>query len=432
VEGNVWARLSPDWKTGHPLASSDIVAFNFFASKRITSIHAQILCSFWTAGQIHLCWWHPVMPINSSFGQDNLAKEPATMTTLTVEQILDLVGLIPNASIITDETGRIILVNHLAEQLFGYAPDEFLGRAIDTLLPERHRDRHAQHRAGYMANPQPRPMETRLDLIALHRDGSEFPVEVALSPLASEDGFRVLAVVRDISRRKQEEEKLRSSQEQMRALTDRLLTLREEERARISRSVHDDIGQMLSGLKMDLGWLQKRLDPGRAPILDKTRAMSSLIDDAVLAVRRISTELRPGILDDIGLEAAVEWQLQEFQRRTDIRCSLISDMEESFPDAAVTTAAFRILQEALTNVALHAQASQVEVVLTANGTELTLVMRDDGRGITESEIRDPRSIGLLGMRERARMRGGKLEIQGVAGKETNVSLQLPLTTGEEK
>ena len=218
------------------------------------------------------------MPMNVSTSQDDGAKEPPSGTMLTAEQFLDLLGMMPYASIIVDEAGRIVAVNRLAEQLFGYAGDEFLGRPIDTLLPERFRLLHAQHRAGFVANPKPRPMETRLDLIALHRDGRELPVEIALSPLIFEDELCILAVVRDISRRKQEEDELRRSQEQMRALSNRLLTLREEERARISRSIHDEIGQMLSGLKMDLAWLKRRLDPGQESLLDKTKAMSRLID----------------------------------------------------------------------------------------------------------------------------------------------------------
>lgn len=352
--------------------------------------------------------------------------------TLAGDQFLDLMGLIPYPSILVDELGRIILLNRLAEQLFGYAADDILGRPIDTLLPERQRERHAQHRANYMANPQTRPMEIRLDLVALHRDGREFPVEIALSPLESEDGRRILAVVRDISRRKQEEEKLYRSREQMRELSARLLSLREEEQARVSRSIHDEIGQVLSGLKMDLAWLRKRLDQGQEPLVYKTKEMSRLIDDAVEVVRRVSTELRPGILDDIGLEAAVEWQLLEFQRRTDIRCTLSHDMNENSLDARRTTAAFRIFQEALTNVARHAEASQVEVSLMENAAELTLVVRDDGRGITVNERDHPKSIGLLGMRERARMQGGQLDIEGKAGRGTTLTLWLPLTAGEEK
>ncbi len=371
------------------------------------------------------------MPMNVSLSQDDVTKEPASATSLTAEQFLNLLGMIPYASIIVGEAGRIVAANSLAEKLFGYTGDEFLSRSIDTLLPERYRDRHAQHRAGYMANPKTRPMEARLDLVALHRDGRELPVEIALSPLVFEDELCVLAVVRDISRRQQEEDELRRSQEQMRALSDRLLTLREEERAHISRSIHDEIGQMLTGLKMDLAWLQRHLDPGQEPLLDKTRAMSRLIDAAVQAVRQISTELRPGILDDLGLEAAIEWQLQELQRRTDIRCTLSSDMEEGALDAERTTTAFRILQESLTNVVRHSQAGRVEVVLTGSATEVTLLVRDDGRGISDSERDHPRSIGLLGMRERAWMHGGALEVQGVAGRGTTVLLRLPLTAGEE-
>ena len=359
-------------------------------------------------------------------------KEPANVTSLTHEQLLDLLGLIPYAAIVVDEAGRIVAVNRLAEQLFGYTGDEFLGRPIDTLLPEHLRDHHARHRAGYMANPKTRPMETRLDLTALRCDGHELPVDIALSPLAIEDELCILAMVQDISKRRQEEDELRRSQEQMRALSSRLLTLREEEQARISSSMHDEIGQMLSGLKMDVAWLQRRLGQDQEALQDKTEAMSRLIDTAVQAVRQVATELRPGILDDLGLEAAVEWQLQEFQRRTDIRCTLTSDIKESALDAARTTAAFRILQEALTNVIRHAQASQVAVVLTSNETELLLLVRDDGRGITGSERDHPRSIGLLGMRERARMQGGGLEVHGVVGKGTTVTLRLPLIPEEGK
>lgn len=370
--------------------------------------------------------------MNVNLNQDDGAKEPSSVTSLAGEQILDLLGMIPYASIFVDKAGRIVAVNRLAEQLFGYAGKEFLVLPIDTLLPENHRDRHAQHRATYMTNPQPRPMETGLDLVALHRDGHEIPVEIALSPLLFEDDLCILVVVRDITKSKIEEEKLRRSQEQLRALSARLLALREEERTRISRSVHDEIGQLLSGLKMDLAWLQRRLDPGQESLLDKTEAMSRLIDAAVQAVRRVATELRPGILDDLGLEAAVEWQLQEFQRRTDIHSTLISDMKDNVLDAGATTAAFRILQEALTNVVRHAQASRVEVVLTGNANEVTMVVRDDGRGITDSERDHPRSIGLLGMRERARIQGGTLEVQDVAGRGTTVSLRLPLTVREEQ
>ena len=351
---------------------------------------------------------------------------------LSAVQSVNLLGMIPYASIIVNEAGRIVAVNSLAEKLFGYTGDEFLGRPIDTLLPERFRLLHAQHRTGFVANPEIRPMETRPDLIALHRDGHEIPVEIALSPLSLEDELRILAVVRDISRQVEEEDELRRSQEQMRTLSDRLLTLREEERAHISRSIHDDIGQLLSGLKMDLAWLKRRLNPEQEPLLDKTEAMSRLIDAAVGAVRQISTELRPGILDDLGLEAAVEWQLQEFQRRTDISCTFRSDIEEDALDVERTTTAFRILQEALTNVVRHAQARRVEVVLTGNANKVTMLVRDDGRGIIASERDHPRSIGLLGMRERARMQGGTLEVQGVAGKGTTVTLRLPMTPGEEK
>lgn len=369
--------------------------------------------------------------MNVSFNQDSAAKEAAGVVSLSAEGIPDLLDIIPYASIVVSAAGRIMAVNCLAEQLFGYAGNEFIGRPIDMLLPKRHRSRHADLRVNYMANPKPRPMGSRLNLVALCRDGRELPVEIALGPLTLDDGLCILAIVRDISRRKQEEDERRRSQEQMRTLSERLFTLREEERSRLSRTLHDELGQMLTGLKMDLVWLQRRMEPDQAPLLDKMKAMSELIDTCVQAVRQVSTELRPGILDDFGLEAAVEWQIQEFQRRTDIGCSFKSDMKEVLLETERATAVFRILQEVLINVFRHANARRIDVVLTGSETEVTLSVRDDGRGITEDEINDMRSIGLLGMRERARMQGGQVEIQGVAGSGTTVSLRLPLTTREK-
>lgn len=366
-----------------------------------------------------------------NLNQDDAVKEPTSEMSFSAGIIGDLLEMLPYAAIIAGAAGRIVAVNCLAEQLFGYAGEEFIGRPIDTLLPERYRARHAAQRANYMVNPKPRSMGTRLDLLALLRDGRELPVEIALSPLALEDELCTLTVVRDISRRKQEEDERRRSQEQMHALSDHLVTIREEERSRISRMLHDELGQLLTGLKMDLVWLQRRLQPDHAPLLDKTKDMSELLDICVQTVRQVATDLRPGILDDFGLEAAIEWQLQDFQRRTDIRCTFSSDMKGDPLDAERATTIFRILQEALTNVFRHANARLVEVVLTGSAIEVTLLVCDDGRGITADEINDIRSIGLLGMRERARMRGGRLEIQGVAGGGTTVSLRLPLTAGEE-
>jgi signal transduction histidine kinase len=204
-----------------------------------------------------------------------------------------------------------------------------------------------------------------------------------------------------------------------------LQAAREEECNRIARSIHDELGQALTGLKMDLAWLQRHVDDGQAVLLERMNTMSMLIDDTVRSVRRIATELRPAILDDLGLVAAIEWQSHEFELRTGIRVTFVADIRQTVfsPDSAI--ALFRILQEALTNVARHAHAGALEVQLEERKGWLVLTVHDDGRGITDPEITSLRSIGLLGMRERARLQNGTLRVFGSALGGTTVIARLP-------
>lgn len=231
--------------------------------------------------------------------------------------------------------------------------------------------------------------------------------------------------------RKRAEDKLRRSLEQLRALSVYLQYVREDERIRISRQVHDELGQALTGLKMDLYWLANRLPKKFRSVHDKTKAMSAHIDATIQTVRRIATELRPGILDDLGLVAAIEWQAQEFQKRTGIECVVNSDLKDTILDQDLNTAFFRIFQETLTNIIRHAQATRVEVHLQQEESTLILEVKDNGRGISEAELNDTRSIGVLGMRERAALLQGELQISGVPGQGTNVTVRIPLARGKQ-
>jgi signal transduction histidine kinase len=238
--------------------------------------------------------------------------------------------------------------------------------------------------------------------------------------------YRAMRESEERKERKRAEERLRDSHEQLRALSVYLQYVREEERTRIAREVHDELGQALTGLKMDVAWLRNRLPRELKPLLEKTAEMSKTIDGTIQTVRRIATELRPGILDDLGLLAAIEWQANEFQSHTGISCQVTTELSKSVFDQDTNTAFFRIFQETLTNIMRHAKATQVDVSLREEGSALVLEVQDNGRGITPSEIASTKSIGVLGMRERAALLGGDVTISGAPKKGTRVTVRIPL------
>jgi signal transduction histidine kinase len=221
------------------------------------------------------------------------------------------------------------------------------------------------------------------------------------------------------------EAQLRQSHEQLRALSMHLQDVREEERIRIAREVHDELGQALTGLKLQLTWLLGRLPPTPKLLHEKTRLIAERIDETIQTVRRIATELRPGVLDSAGLSAALEWQAREFESQTGIRCRVDSSLDESSMNQALNTAFFRIFQETLTNVIRHTQASTVDVRLFEAAGQVVLEVQDNGRGITDHQVHNTKSIGLLGMRERAALVGGEVHFHGVPGKGTTVTVRIP-------
>lgn len=244
---------------------------------------------------------------------------------------------------------------------------------------------------------------------------------------------RALREAEERRERRRAGEQLRHSHEQLRALTAYLQHVREEERTRIAREVHDELGHALTGLKLDLAWLAGRWGKNGRALRPKVKTMAAHIDATIQIVRRIATELRPGILDNLGLTAAIEWQAHEFEIRTGIPCSVTATVREAAWSQDFVTAFFRIFQETLTNIIRHAGASRVEVNLIEEAGRLVLAVRDNGRGITEEEIANTRSIGLLGMRERAVMLGGDVSFLGPPGRNTTVTVRIPLpATGSTK
>lgn len=225
--------------------------------------------------------------------------------------------------------------------------------------------------------------------------------------------------------RRRAEEQLRQSHEQLRALSVYLQHVREEERIRIAREVHDELGQALTGLKLQLAWLGGRLPEKMKLFHEKMKTMAERIDETIQIVRRIATELRPGVLDSGGLLAALEWQANQFERQTGIHCRVQSAVRDTLWDQDLNTAFFRIFQETLTNVIRHANATRVDVRFVETGNFLVLVVKDNGRGISDPEIHNTRSIGLLGMRERAALLRGEVRLRGEPGKGTTVTVRIP-------
>jgi PAS domain S-box-containing protein len=230
---------------------------------------------------------------------------------------------------------------------------------------------------------------------------------------------RMVGSMMEVSERKRTEAQLRN-------LAARLEAIREEERTRIAREIHDEVGQALTALKMDLAWLGKKVPPRGTPVRRKLRGMESVIDATMDALHRILAELRPGVLDDLGLPAAIRWVAEEFKRRTEIACTVQMTGGEPRLDGGQATAVFRILQEALTNVARHAQARRVEIRLHVLPTAFELVVTDDGRGITATELQARGTLGILGMRERALTWHGRVTVRGQPGRGTTVRVFMPM------
>ncbi|MDQ6769739.1 MAG: histidine kinase [Gemmatimonadota bacterium] len=265
--------------------------------------------------------------------------------------------------------------------------------------------------------------ERRLDGTPMRIEGDYMVVYDDHGRIAGHFGIQ-----RDVTDRHRARENLQASREQLRALASRLQKVREEERTQIAREIHDELGQALTGLKLDISWMKNRL-PRDHEVMAQCVSIIERIDQTLNAVRRIATSLRPSVLDQLGLAAALEWQGQEFRARTGIEVV----MEQSIDDAAIPddlgSSAFRILQESLTNIARHAKATRVTIRLEQTRTLLTLEVSDNGVGCMSGCLDGTKSLGLVGMRERALACGGEFSISGRPGRGTTVLLRVPLGAG---
>jgi two-component system sensor kinase len=339
-----------------------------------------------------------------------------------------------DAVITVDGKQRIVLFNRAAEQLFGCRREEALGAPLEQFIPTRFRAAHHGHIEKFgTTGATSRRMGDTTTLWALRTDGREFPIEASISH-ASDGGSQYHTVIlRDITLRKQSEDALKHSRLELRELSARVIEAREEEKTRIARELHDELGQLLTALKMDLAWLRERLPAGTAEIADKAAQMHAMLEQTVSSTRRIAADLRPLMLDDLGLADAAGWLVDDFASRSGVRCEIKMSGDGAFSgvESSIATALYRALQESLTNIARHAAAKNVWVVLAIDNGLLHLEVEDDGRGILAEDLAKGRSLGLKGMRERMAYLGGSLEVVRAPRGGTRLRAKVPVRAGAD-
>ena len=346
----------------------------------------------------------------------------------SLRRLSEAVEQSPVSIVITDTAGNIEYVNPRFTQVTGYAAAEVLKKNPRILKSGELGD------AAYakLWKTITSGAEWAGEFHNRKKNGELFWEHARILPIRDAAGNVVnfLGVKEDITERKHAEESARRAHEQLRQLTARINSMHEAESSHLSRELHDEFGQMLTSLKMDLSWIASRLGDKNPELTQKVAASLTLVDTSVRSVRRIAARLRPRILDVLGLPPAIEWLVQDFREHSSIDAAVISNTRASTLTAEQATAVFRIVQEALSNISRHAEARRVDVSLYAQDGWLTLEVRDDGKGIRSDDMTSHESIGLLGMRERALAAGGELTLESVAGRGTVVTLRLPFTGDE--
>ena len=340
--------------------------------------------------------------------------------------IVDILDALPFYVMLIDEHHHILKANRAVQAQLGLKPEDIIGKYCPDVV-------HGLSEPWY-ACPLEEAVRNRqaVEREALDQKSGRW-IRSAIYPTGklTPDGSRILFhMVSDITDRKQAEEQLQASREQLRSLSAHLESVREEERKSMAREIHDELGQILTALKIDLSSLTEGSTEEQQLLLGKVKSMNELIDMAIETVKRISAELRPPILDDLGIAVALEWQAEEFNKRTQIKCEFTSKPKDLVLDSDRSTAIFRIFQEALTNVARHSNASRVKAVLTKETDKIVLTIKDNGKGIEKKQIGDPKAFGIIGMRERARFLGGEVRVNSAPGKGTSITVSIPLTKQE--
>lgn len=362
--------------------------------------------------------------LSQSFGALGIDRKP------TREEFSALFEHTPNGVIVIDRDGKIALLNAQIKTMFGYSHRELVGRPVETLVPERYRDGHSELRRKYSTLPKARLIGTGRDLFARRKDGSEFPIEIGLNPITTRAGYLIVATVADITTRKQSEQQLSAALAEHDDLRRRLMQAQESERLRLARELHDQTGQDLTAAMLTL----KSLEPiANEAGQKRLRRLRELLDQIGKTLQRVARELRPTSIDDLDLGAALanhvsEWS-EQFRIEADFLAegACLNDLGQE-----VRTTIYRIIQESLSNVAKHAGANSVSVIIDRTETLLRLTIEDNGRGFevaTAGKLAREQlagGLGIAGMRERVALIGGEIEIESSIGNGSTIFVRIPL------
>jgi PAS domain S-box-containing protein len=350
-------------------------------------------------------------------GRQRAAQAGFDQRSMSHARLDSIIRSTTDAIITVDSAQRILLFNPMAERVFQCAASDAIGGPLSRFIPERYRAAHEhQVRQFGKTGVSDRQMGPQRVLYGLRAGGEEFPIEASISQVEDDEEKLFTVILRDVTERVKADEALRQSREELRALSANLQEIREQEKTRVARELHDDLGQTLSALKMNVFALHAQLDTHillHEDVGTQMQRMVGLIDRNIASLRRIAAQQRPVMLDDLGLQAAIDWLVDDFTQRHGIEVKHDVETGEIAFGADAATAIFRIIEEALTNVARHAHASRVDLSLRADGDSCVLRVADDGIGASALPATGSKCFGLLGVRERANALGGQVFIDAM-------------------
>ncbi|MFN0038979.1 MAG: ATP-binding protein [Burkholderiales bacterium] len=369
--------------------------------------------------------------VRVAMGAQKTSNRMRQTLTASETRLAAVVDSAMDAIITIDAGQRIVYFNRSAERIFRCKGDTALGTSLDRFLPTRFHDAHRTHVANFgKTGVTNRRMGDATILWARRADSDEeFPIEASISHTSADGVDFFTVILRDVTERHRLEGELKRRQTELQTLSAQIQEARDDEKTLIARELHDELGQQLTALKMDLTWLRDHLPVGNGELVGKAGRMNETLDQTVVSVRRIAADLRPLMLDDLGLLDAAGWLVEEFSQRSGIHCDVqmpATDTVLPDIDRSIANTTYRVLQESLTNVSRHARARNAWVVLAIDADAIRLEVEDDGRGIAPEDLVKRKSLGLKGMRERVLHAGGTLEIGRAPRGGTRIGVCIPL------